>query len=199
MVYQSDIQLAEDFNKGDQRAFQAVFDRFYRQLLHFATSIVHDEEEAKDIVSGTMTKLWKLHKNFSTLVNIRAFLYITVRNQSFNYLKSEKVKNKYTKEAKYLKQGENEPFLLHWMVELEILETIRREIDFLSPQRRMVLTLFYFEHLSLNEIAEKMGLSRNTVNATKSQAIRQLRTLIFKKKLLEVLLMFVCLNPIVTG
>jgi RNA polymerase sigma-70 factor (family 1) len=190
VTYQSDIELAEDFKKGDQRAFKEVFGRFYRPLLLFAISIVHNEQEAEDIVAGTMTKLWKIHQNFDSLVNIRAFLYITVRNQCFNFLEREKVKSRYTTEAKYLQQGESEKFVLEWMVEMELLEMIRREIDGLSPQRRMVLTLSFFENMSNREIADKMQLSVNTIEATKTRAIQQLKIIIFKKKLFAVLLLF---------
>lgn len=188
MNYSSDIELAKDFTKGDQRAFEAVFRRFYHQLRIFAAAIVKDEQEAEDIVTETMIKLWKLHKNFDNLKDIRAFLYITVRNHSFNFLKSKKVKDKHFQDPAFLQQGETEGFVLEWIVEMEIFEMICREIDSLPPQRRTVLSLALFGNMTNKEIAEKMQLSINTIEATKSRAVQQIREIIFKKKLSALLL-----------
>ncbi|MFL5747307.1 MAG: sigma-70 family RNA polymerase sigma factor [Niastella sp.] len=85
---QDDILMA--FNEGDEKAFSAVFKFYYREIFHFCDKLTGNTEEAKDITSRTFTSLFRLHKGFNTSVNIKAFLYITARNNSFNYLKSEK-------------------------------------------------------------------------------------------------------------
>lgn len=194
MNHLSDIELVKEFTQGDQRAFEAVFRRFYHQLRVFATAIVKDKMEAEDIVADSMMKLWNIHKNFDSLVDIRAFLYITVRNASFNFLKHEKVRNKYFDEAAFLQKGETEGFVLEWMVEMELFELVCREIDSLSPQRREVVALAVFENMSNLEIAERLHLSVNTIKATKTRGFQQLKEVIFKKKLSALLFIFFISN-----
>jgi len=177
-------KLMSHFRKGDERAFEKVFDQFYRPLTLFAQAMIQNQGEAEDIAVTTMSKLWKIHQNFDTITNVRAFLYITVRNQCLNFLTKEKRDIRDEKLLKYFIKDDSEEYVLSRMVRQEVFEQIRNEINSLSPQRRQVIIMSFFQNMTAQEIAEKMNLSLNTIRATKAGGIRQLRELLIKKKML---------------
>src|SRR5687768_3909645 len=83
-----DKDLIIKFKEGDQRAYTRVFEEYSSRLIYFAQEFINNRPEAEDIVVGIFTKLWKIHQNFDTIENIRAFLYIAVRNKCLDYLRS---------------------------------------------------------------------------------------------------------------
>lgn len=74
----------------------------------------------------------------------------------------------------------------HFVNQLFIKETLSRAIDRLTVKERTVVSLFYYEELTLSEIAEVMGLSAPRISQLHSKAILRLRGAIgrLKKQLL---------------
>jgi len=65
-------------------------------LNYFAYHIVQEREVANDIVQEAFEKLWKVKViDLPDQKPILGFLYATVKNASLNYLKKEKVKERY--------------------------------------------------------------------------------------------------------
>jgi RNA polymerase sigma-70 factor (ECF subfamily) len=188
----------EDFRRGDQPSFKKVYEYFYRPLFYFASQIVVDEPEAQDIVSETFRKLWQLHENFESLVNIKAFLYITTRNNCFNFLKSGQRDR--SKQLSYsLSQVKNEEAVINSIIKTELLEEIRREIEELPEQQRIIFKLFYLESLSMDEIATRLNLRSGTVRMNKLRALKHLRNVVVKKKLLPAILFLLYLKGAILG
>src|SRR6266705_2596631 len=94
----SDIELASNFFNGDTKAFEEIFDRFHSQLYTFAYSMIQDTEEARDITIMSLNQLWYKHKDFDNLPNIKAFLYVSVRNKCLDFLRSKIRQTKRNKE-----------------------------------------------------------------------------------------------------
>ncbi|MCZ8520029.1 MULTISPECIES: FliA/WhiG family RNA polymerase sigma factor [Paenibacillus] len=59
--------------------------------------------------------------------------------------------------------------------ELHLKETLAKAIEKLTEKERTVVSLFYFEELSLSEIAEVMSLSPSRISQLHSKAILRLR------------------------
>ncbi|WP_426447057.1 FliA/WhiG family RNA polymerase sigma factor [Paenibacillus sp. S-38] len=59
--------------------------------------------------------------------------------------------------------------------ELHLKETLAKAIEKLTEKERIVVSLFYFEELSLSEIAEVMSLSPSRISQLHSKAILRLR------------------------
>jgi DNA-directed RNA polymerase specialized sigma24 family protein len=83
-------QLAVEFSKGNPVAFAEVDAMFRKELLTFATDLTASATEGEKITNYCFEKIKRMHKEFNTMVNIKAFLYITTRNNSLSYLKSIK-------------------------------------------------------------------------------------------------------------
>lgn len=57
----------------------------------------------------------------------------------------------------------------------ELRETLKKAIDSLSERERLVVTLYYYEHLKLSDIAAVMKVTEQRISQINSRAIAKLR------------------------
>ena len=187
--YNSDEKLILEFRQGNAVAFTKVYNIYYPRLCYFAYKLTDNEGEGQDIVAESFSKLWNLHANFESITNIKAFLYITVRNNCLNFLKfTDRRQSAY---RDYQTHGEeDEDFALNLMLKTELFTAIYREIDALPLKRKTVFKLFYLDGLKVDEIARKLNMNPATVSTNKFKALDQLRNILIDKKLLSVVVLW---------
>lgn len=76
-------------------------------------------------------------------------------------------------------EEEKDPLEILGLVELK--ETLAEAIDELPEKHRLVVALYYYEELTMREIAEVLGVSESRVSQIHSQAILSLRAKLKKK------------------
>lgn len=184
--FKDDFDRMEAFRKGDEQGLAFFFKIHYRPLCYFVTKLIQDEVEAEDIVSLAFVKLWERRKNFESPQRIKAFLYISCRNASLNFLKQ--LKRKTVLQQEYQKHLElvDETVLNH-VVESEFINSLYQEVALLPLQCRRVFALLYFEGKKTDEIADTMGISVKTVRNYKARAIEILHHAFLKKGIAEAL------------
>lgn len=184
----NEAQIIAGIKQGDHRAFDALFNEFYQALCYFADGLTGNKEDAKDIVVDIFCKFWSMRENFETIANIKAFLYISTRNQCFNFLKYQQRKTSREQEFLYLVTAENEEDAEIKRVHAEVLRELYKEIENLPSKCRKIFQLSMEGH-SINQIALQMGISEENVRNQKKRAKKLLRIALLKKKLL-VLIVF---------
>lgn len=73
--------------EGDPEAFKIVFFQYYPEFFSFAGMLLQDRGSAKNVTMEALFLLWKKHADFSNEKNIKAFLYLTVRNHCMNFIR----------------------------------------------------------------------------------------------------------------
>jgi RNA polymerase sigma-19 factor, ECF subfamily len=186
--------LILDFSKGDQRAFKQVFDMFLSEFVYFATKITTNRHEAEDIVLDAFRKLWLKHDQFKTIENIRAFLYVTVRNNCLNYIKHEDCKRKAQNEIRYTSgTATHESIENHVHEKMSNDDHLRRfneEVEALPDQCKEIFKL-YLAGYNNAQIAEKLNITPNTVHVQKNRAMKKLRSKVIEKGLSKPTLKFI--------
>ncbi|MFC3199744.1 RNA polymerase sigma factor [Parapedobacter deserti] len=176
--------LLDDFRHGKSRAFTQLIKLHNRSLRYFAWTIVKDQETAEEIANDGFVKLWQSRHKFTSLTDVRSFLYVVTRHACINHVQSAHTRR--STEAHRLEAEQvmsNEPDMEAKLIELELLEAIYREIEKLPDKQRQVFQMTYLEVLSVEEISAKLGISANAVYLNKSLAVRSLQR-IFKNRLL---------------
>lgn len=170
----SHIDIIAGLKNNDNRAFDHLFDQHFRALCYFASNLVGDKEEAKDIALNSFTKLWSRREYFDTLPNIKAFLYITTRNACLDYLRMLQREDNRRKELAYL-QPEAEETIKNQAIESEVLQKIYAEVNNLPRKCRQVFQMSYFQGMSTTDIAGSLNLSESTVRNQRARALQLLR------------------------
>lgn len=171
------------FRKGSREDFKWVYELYYDSLYTFAYNLIRKEAEAQDITTETFVKLWRLHGNFESQNNIKAFLYVTTRNACLDSLRFLQKQRSVHKEVLYL-IGQEGRDIKNEMIDAEVFTELTRKIESLPDKCRKIFKLIYFNNLSTSEVAEEMGISNQNVLNQKARAIHILRSGLIRKALL---------------
>lgn len=187
-------ELLIEFSQGSPHAFQAIFDSFRMRIFYFVKNLIDDRLTAEEITSDTFVKLYRLHDKFNTLNNIQAFLFITARNASLDFLKYRQRQRQHQTELQHHEEQEQEidlPLFGETNLEADVLEFIYSEIEKLPQRSKCVFKLFYLEGKSVRDIADMMQISIQTVANQKHTALKVLRMKVLDRGLFIWLLCFV--------
>ena len=158
LVDKSENQWTDDLRQGEQTALAFFFKKHHQSLCYLATKLVQDRGQAEDIVADCFIKLWERRERFASAEKIKAFLFISCRNNCLNYLRD--LKRKTAAQALYLKQLEvNSKEVLYEVIDTEIIGLLAREIEELPEKCREVFKLLYIEGKKTDEVAEPPLLS----------------------------------------
>jgi RNA polymerase sigma-70 factor (ECF subfamily) len=164
------------FQQGNKEAFAAVYNMHYSRLYGFIKKLIEDREEAQDIAAETFVKLWKLHANFNTEENIKAFLYITARNACMDFLRYRQRQTANKQQLGYvlLQQVEDLP-ANNDEIKTAVLQQIHSEIENLPTQCKRIFKMAWLEGKKNAAIAEQLSLTEQTVRNQKARAVKILR------------------------
>lgn len=171
---QTDDELLILLQKGNERAFTAIYERYHKLLYVLAYKYLKDNDTAKDAVQQIFLKLWESRSLFSIHINLRNYLYTMLKNHLLNEIRNNYAALEKNYElAQETIEYENE--ILSKLEEKEMTEQLYRAIDGLPEQKKAVCLYKLKDSLSNQEIAEKMQISIPTVKTHYSQAIKLLR------------------------
>ncbi|EON77864.1 RNA polymerase ECF-type sigma factor [Lunatimonas lonarensis] len=157
---QPDKALLEDFRMGSNSAFEKIYQYYRIPVIRFSISIIKDEQEAENIYHEVFMKILKRRKNINPELNFNSYIFTAVKNEIFDYLKALN-RNNCLKERFWerLQQEQHECE----QTKEDNLTKLEGIIKNLSPKRRQILEMNYFEKKSYNEIADILMISKNTV------------------------------------
>ncbi|MBX3253289.1 MAG: RNA polymerase sigma-70 factor [Chitinophagaceae bacterium] len=155
-----------------------IFNQYYLTLCFFAGKLINEQTVAEDIVKDVFLKLWQKEPDFSRYKNIKAVLYIAVKNACLNYIKKRKHIRIQTNALTYLLQQEQEDFVLNEITRAEVLREVYAAMQQLPEECRKVMHLYYRQGLDHRSISAKLGVTVSTVKNQKARGVQ-----ILKKKL----------------
>lgn len=146
-----------------------LFRDAYPRLYRLAFSLLNNQEESRDVVSGVFTELLA---NTIHADNINAYLVSMVRNRALDILRYRQMKDNVL--ANLVKEYEHNT--TYYTPDDEQIKDIRLFIENeLTPQTRRVLRMCYDDKKSYKEVSSELGISVQAVNKHISQALRKLR------------------------
>ena len=160
---------------GNERAFDALFVEYYPKVLQFVMRFCHDKSEAENIVQDLFMELWIKRERFTKIENLDNYLFVSARNSAIHYVKQSLVcvddESACNVQSNYV-SGDMK------LCYEELYGFIMREIDSMPEQRRRVFVMSRVDGLSNAEIAERLGISKRTVEPHISAALAHLRKIL---------------------
>jgi RNA polymerase sigma-70 factor (ECF subfamily) len=178
-----DDYLAGKVRDGDERSFTLLYNIYCGPLAYFVESIINDYAEAGAIASETMEKVWKLRQNFTSMEDIRAFMYVSSRNAAYDHISkvnTQRKREELTGDLNMLEKIQSSEGIeedvsaeLLW-TRVELLHQMLTEIETLKSKRKKVLHLL-IKGMKPNEVARQLDTTESNVYALKNRAIKDLR------------------------
>jgi RNA polymerase sigma-70 factor (family 1) len=171
----TDTQLMQLLKESDHSAYNEIYHRYFQLIFTHVYKKLRDEEQAKDIVQDVFASLW-FKRDFLQTSNLGGYLYTGVRNKVFDLFAHQQVRAKYIDSLNdYVNTHTSIP-TDHLIRENQLKEYIEKAIQRLSPKMKRIFEMSRNEHLTHQEIAEKLGTSENNVATQITAALRILRT-----------------------
>ena len=180
----SEVSFISELHDGKSAALQLLFDKYYKPLCYYANRIVKDKYLAEDIVAVSIDKIWRRRKNFDHLPGLLSYLYTITKNESLDQLALLRRRRMVHEDLTYLSET-NEDTIHNKMTRTEVLRSILAKTETLPPKTKEVFDLIYLDGLSISHVAEKIGVSLNTVKTQQAVGLRKLRAVCLKNEMLE--------------
>lgn len=167
--------------RGEIKAYETLFHRFYPTFLAFIRGLLKDAFAAEDIAQNIFLKVWLNRERLDPEKSIRNYLFVLAKHEVYNQLRTRTRNFTSLQEVDSRSQRLSESTFpsgneIEQMVDLhQTFERIEALIAGMPSKRQMVFRLSRFDHLSSREIAERMNLSVRTVDKHLELAIRELR------------------------
>ena len=164
--------LISGIKNKNKVVFDFVFNYYYSGLCAYSRHWADDSAVAEDIVQDFFVSLWINSSKLEITSSLKSYFFISVKNRTLNYLKHVKVKEQY--KNKVIK----DPSVNYtdWtFTESELTGIIEKSIQKLPPRCREIFILNRIKRKNNGEIAEKLGLSKRTVELQISNALKFLR------------------------
>lgn len=171
--------------EGNEKAFDALFVEYYPKVLQFVMRFCRDKSEAENIVQELFMELWIKRERFIKIENLDNYLFISARNSAIHCVKQSLV---YCDDKLACDIQGNDVTGEMKLCYNELYDFIMSEIGSMPEQRRRVFVMSRVDGLNNSEIAQRLGISKRTVETHISAALAHLR------KLLPLLAMLTLIN-----
>lgn len=182
-------KLARLVSKGDVESFDEIFRLFSEKIYAFALQYFRSEEEAKEIVQEVFYSLWKYRDRIEPSKNFDSYLYTITFNairKRFRYFYRERIKLENISGEYDL----NDNSLQIEAEYSELREIINKTVRELPDRQKEIYHLSREKGLSNQEIAQKLNITKKTVENHLNRALKQLKETLLKNGITGTLLFF---------
>ena len=178
-----DLALVHASKLGDVAAFQELVKRYDRQLLRIAQHLLHNREDAEDVVQEAFLKAFQHLDRFREESKFSTWLIRITLNQGLMKLRKQRPAREVSIDKDFQSEEENLPIdVADWAPDpeelyraAELREILCDTLQELTPALRVVFVLRDMEGLSLDQTAAALDLSLPAAKARSARARLQLR------------------------
>ncbi|PWS33338.1 sigma-70 family RNA polymerase sigma factor [Pedobacter paludis] len=159
----NEMELFQRFAQGDMVAFKKIYDQYNPPLSSFIQKMVKSLDLTQEVVQYVWVVVWNDRTKLENVANPAGYLHRLARYKTYNYLKKIALdRDLMQKMARVSTELHNE---LEEMFDLKHQEALIKDaVQELSPQRKKIWEMSRTQHLSHEEIAEALQISKSTVN-----------------------------------
>jgi RNA polymerase sigma-70 factor (ECF subfamily) len=176
-----DLPLIERARQADQRAMAALYRRHLPAVKRKLAAIVGADPELDDLIQQTFVRAFRQLDGFRGEARLSTWLQRIAINVALTHLASLRRRRWLLRPLELLGRpvADHRPSPAELVEHSERLAALYGVLSRLKPANLVVFVLFEIEQHTIDEIAELLGLSRNTVAArlrrTRAAVTRSLR------------------------
>lgn len=176
----SEDQLIRLLISGDQKAFSEIYNRYWEKLLAIGYYYTKDKQSAEDIVHDVLLGLWTRRADID-IQSLQAYLGTAVKFSVFKAI----ARDRRRRDLLHKSSGDFYVADIEDKLDARFLqEYLTGALENLPEKTRLVFTYSRHEDLSVSEISKKMDLSPKAVEYHITKALRTLRNLMRKIKVI---------------
>lgn len=165
----SDHEIIEEIRKGKKQKFSLLVDRYKDRAMTLAVRMVRNREDAEETVQDAFIRAYKGLERFEGKAKFSTWLYRIVYNLCLTKI------GKLQATPLFVDSGEDDEAMVlpdepgidpYSALEMkDTIDLIKKIVEEMPGRYSSVLSLFYFQELSYDEICAVTGLPLGTVKA----------------------------------
>ena len=179
MTKKEDIRdLLIRLKASDQAAFSDIFMRYHQQVYLFCCKSV-SKEDAEEIVQNVYMTVWENRHKIDPQYSFSSYLFSIAKHQVYNTIRSKIIQKAFAE--KYLQQVESVEIIQEYDDSVDLMQAkMKKIIDNFPERQREIFKMSRTYQMTYREIAEKLGISENTVDTTIRRSLAVLRNALLK-------------------
>ena len=172
----SDEQLMQSLKSGRHEALTVLFDRYHHLVFSIALRIVRDPGEAEEVVQIVFLDIFRTAANFDSRKGILKGWLLQFAHHGALHRKRHLVANHFYRWKELeavLESGASCPLAVE---SPEVMRLAEEMLGKLKPRQRAVVELTYYEGLTAEEIAERLGESVHAIRHDLYRGLAALRS-----------------------
>lgn len=170
-------QIWDEFRKGRELAFTALYKRYVSDLYHYGERLTDDKQLIEDSIHDLFVELWRQRARYEPVHRLKFYLLKSFRNRLMKNLR---------KAGRIVQRSSGDQYDIELLLvsgtitteadaSSEELPGLQKGIDHLSPREKQAIVLRFYDGLSYDEIASLMTISTRSVYKLMYRAIGSLK------------------------
>jgi RNA polymerase sigma-70 factor (ECF subfamily) len=184
--FHKESELLQNVSTGSTEAFRRLYYLWEPALSSFLFQITKSKELTAEIVQDVFLKIWMTRETLQEIKNFKAYLFVISKNQAINALKKSIV------ELEKFKIFADNPHLYEEEVDEKKeyqYSLIDEAIDQLPARQKEVFLLHRYERMTYQEIADRLGIGKESVKSHLSIGIKAVKSNLQSK--ISLILLFI--------
>ncbi|MDQ6749941.1 MAG: sigma-70 family RNA polymerase sigma factor [Actinomycetota bacterium] len=176
-----DHALVAEIRRGDERAFEALYDRYVRRITAYVKGMVHDHGRAEDVTQEIFMSALRRMRETERPIAFKPWIYEIARNACIDQHRRSKRSEEVSYDADHRLGGSDHLRLVTTQPTPDAAVDTKQQLDHLcgafgglTENHHEILVLRELEGMSYREIGDRMGLTRPAVESTLFRARRRL-------------------------
>ena len=157
----SDKYLLTRLSEGRKDAYEELFARYYTKVRKFIGSVLFGSVDADDLAQNVFLKVWERRRDLAAVDSLDAYLFTVTRNEVCDCVRKHP-----------------DDYISGMRIEYDtrkITDIVSECVGNMPPQRRMCFVMSREMHLTSQKIAERLNISKRTVDRHLSLALKDIR------------------------
>ena len=185
------------FKKGDVRAFEQLYNRYFEVLANYGYRYCTDKQQLEDAIQDVFVDVWRRRQHLADVESVKFYLFRALRHQVIRNTRNDLLE---TSEdindfLDFLVAFSSEQQSIEQETHITQTQAVTKAIAQLSQRQQEAINLRFYHGMSLDEMTQLMGLSKQSVSNLLFKAYSVLRLTI--KGISPLLLLFLQISHLI--
>jgi RNA polymerase sigma-70 factor (ECF subfamily) len=173
----SDSEIIGLVLKGNHNAYALLVERYKSYVFTLTLRFIKSREDAEEVSQDIFVKAYRSLADFKGTAKFSTWLYTIVNTTCITFLRKKRLDIKSLDDEKTFEVADNQDsgFSANQVEQKSRLNMVNQAIGLLNPDDAEIITLFYKNEQSLEEIGQILGLEVNTAKVRLHRARARLK------------------------
>jgi RNA polymerase sigma factor (sigma-70 family) len=165
------------FKQGDVRAFEQLYNRYFEVLANYGYRYCTDKQQLEDAIQDVFVDVWRRRQHLADVESVKFYLFRALRHQVIRNTRNDLLE---TSEdindfLDFLVAFSSEQQSIEQETHTTQTQAVTKAIAQLSQRQQEAINLRFYHGMSLDEMTQLMGLSKQSVSNLLFKAYSVLR------------------------